>query len=389
MKHKRLTKKLISLLDRDENLKNLVEKSLAIAKKINPDKNTNPAQSLEELYDFFDWAAECMPWNVLPNVKYPTLYEHLDQCVGYVWFIFGQPLDELKGKGFYYPSVEYVEPLTSWLKQYAKTWGKFLSKKASWNDDYFKLVLSDPRFNFDKGWYASQNIWCSFNDFFARKLVSPECRPIADTQVVCPADSLPQGVYKIDDHNHLVHHEVLLKSAKLNSIEDLIGRDSKYASAFAGGTLTHTFLDVNDYHRYHFPVDGKILEIRKISAGNNGGGIAEWDAKSQRYVYFNETGFQMIETRDCMILDTEYGLVAVLPIGMSQVCSCNFEKKLRVGQMVKKGQPLGYFMFGGSDIVMIFQKDVNFIDQTKKDGKGRNVHLLMGEAYAKLARKSS
>ena len=387
MKHKRLTKEFISYLNKDKSLKKLVEQSLEIGKNINPDKDTNPAQSLEELYDFLDWAAECMPWNILPNKKYPTLYEQIDQCTGYFWYIFDQPLDELKNKGYYYPSIQNLEPIASWIKKYSKNWGKFLSKKASWNDEYFKLVSNDTKFNLDKGWFGDKNIWKSFNEFFARKLINPACRPIADTQVVSPADSLPQGVYKIDDNNHLINNDVLIKSVKLTSIKQLIGCDSKYSTSFAGGTLTHTYLDINDYHRYHFPVDGKILEIRKISGANAGGGVTQWDEKNKRYVYYNETGFQMIETRDCIILDTEYGLVAILPIGMSQVCSCNFEKNIKVGQTVKKGQPLGYFMFGGSDIVMIFQKNINYIDQTKKDNQGNNVHLLVGEAYAKLERK--
>ena len=94
----------------------------------------------------------------------------------------------------------------------------------------------------------------------------------------------------------------------------------------------------------------------------------------------------MIETRDCVVLDTEeYGLVAVLPLGMSQICSCNWEEDLAVGSVVEKGDPMGYFLFGGSDIVMVFQScvDVSLIcppGETKDTFK----HVLMGEPYAKL-----
>ena len=55
MKHERITNKFIRLLEKDENLKRLVEKNLEIAKLNNPDKNFNPAQSLDELYDFLDY----------------------------------------------------------------------------------------------------------------------------------------------------------------------------------------------------------------------------------------------------------------------------------------------------------------------------------------------
>ena len=99
----------------------------------------------------------------------------------------------------------------------------------------------------------------------------------------------------------------------------------------------------------------------------------------------------MIETRDCVIVDTgDYGLVAVLPIGMSQICSCNWEDNVVVGAKVEKGDPMGYFLFGGSDIVMVFQDgvDVDFLCAPNEDGNGYK-HLLMGEAYANLTAQPS
>lgn len=60
-----------------------------------------------------------------------------------------------------------------------------------------------------------------------------------------------------------------------------------------------------------------------------------------------------------MIVETDgYGLVAIMPIGMSQVSSVCFEKEVQVGQRVEKGDMLGCFLFGGSDIVLLFQSDV-------------------------------
>ena len=97
----------------------------------------------------------------------------------------------------------------------------------------------------------------------------------------------------------------------------------------------------------------------------------------------------MIETRDCVIVDTEeYGLVAILPIGMSQICSCNFEDTVKVGAKVNKGDPMGYFLFGGSDIVMLFQNNVNVELLCPKLDQGEGYkHIYMGEAYIKLSKK--
>ena len=126
-----------------------------------------------------------------------------------------------------------------------------------------------------------------------------------------------------------------------------------------------------------------IIEINKIDAFNAVGGRTYYDSNKKCYICdSSDTSWQARETRDCIILETLFGKVAVLPVGMSQICSCNFEENLKVGDEVKKGDPLGYFLFGGSDIVVIFEKNV----ELKLIGK-INEHILMGENYAELKLK--
>ena len=382
---------MMELLEADPELKELMEKSIAAAAEINPDPDTNPVQSLDELFDFLDWATVCMPWDVLTDAEYPTLYDHIDQSVCYIWFLFDQPLEELEGKGYYYPTLQYHEPVAGWLKEYSDEWGAFLSTEDSWNDVIYYRIKTDPSMNMQSGWYADANVWHTFNEWFSRHLVDSSVRPVADADVISPADSRPQGIGDIDETGHFVQKEgVAVKSANFNSIAQLLGPDSAYADAFNGGTLTHTFLDVNDYHRYHFPVSGTIKELRKIPAVNGAGGITVWNPDTSRYTLIDAIpGWQMIETRDCVIIDTEgHGLVAVLPIGMSQICSCNWEPDLAVGTHVEKGDPMGYFLFGGSDIVMVFQDgvDVDFLGEAEGNGFA---HMLMGEPYASLNPRSS
>ena len=116
-----------------------------------------------------------------------------------------------------------------------------------------------------------------------------------------------------------------------------------------------------------------------------------WDEESGSYILNAETpGWQMIETRDCVIMQTEdYGLVALLPIGMSQVSSVNFEDTVKVGATVKKGDALGYFLFGGSDFVIIFQKEANF-QITAPSGRDETYdHIFMGQEYGILGQARS
>lgn len=381
--HTEATKALIRICNENAEVKALLEHAIRQAASINPDRRYNPAQTLTEFYDFVDWNVRQLPWDVMihpaPNDYERSLYGRTDQGIGYFWFIVDQPLEELSDRGYFYPTVEFVEPFSSWLSTYSQSWGDWLDTEDSWNDAYYNMVKNDPDWGLDKGWYGEGNLWRTYNEFFARKLASPDARPIADADVVAPADSWPKKTWAIDERNQLVYDDLQIKTAKISDIAQLIGNDSQYKDAFAGGTLTHTFLDVNCYHRYHAPVDGVLKELRTVPGVSAGGGYTLWDDEEKLYYYVNDLGFQMVETRACAIIETEdYGLVAMLPVGMSQICSVNWIPTLHVGQTLHRGDEMGFFKFGGSDIVMIFQRGVDV--ELLHDGD----LLLMGEAYASL-----
>lgn len=390
--HEEITNELIAILDASPETKELLEKSIESAKAVNPDKATNPAQSLEEYYNYIDWAAKAMPWNISANVDSDSLYTKIDQSLNYFYFINDQPLDELDGQGLYNNSLQYAEPYRSWLIKFTREWGEYLSTPESWNQEYYDLIYADESFGLQEPWYESPDNWTTFNEFFSRYLSSPDQRPIAGEDdaavIVSPADSTPQGVWEIDENSNIVQKEgVNIKSQAFNSVSELLGPDSEYADAFAGGTLTHTFLDVHDYHRYHFPVSGTVKEVSLIPGDDAVGGWVTWDAESGLYVLNADVpGWQMIETRGCVIVETEeYGLVALLPVGMSQVSSVNFEDTVQVGRTVEKGDMLGYFLFGGSDFIMIFQQGAGFeITASTERAGGEYDHLLMGEEYGRF-----
>jgi len=388
-RHTEATQALMKICRENAEVKQLLEHAISQAATINPDRNYNPAQTLDEFFDFVDRNVRCLPWDVMvhpaPNDYGRSLYGRTDQGIGYFWFVVDQPLDELRGRGYFYPTVEFVEPFSSWLSTYSSSWGSWLDTEESWNDDYYNMVKDDPDWGLSEGWYGEGNQWKTFNEFFARKLASPDMRPVdTEAEVVCPADSWPKLTWQIGDDNQLVYPQDLqIKTARLSDIGQLIGAGSRYQDAFAGGTLTHTFLDVNNYHRYHSPVDGTLVELRTIPGVSAGGGYTLWNNDSKLYYYVNDMGFQMVETRACAIIETEqYGLVAMMPVGMSQICSVNWVSGLHVGQQLRRGDEMGYFMFGGSDIILIFQRDVEV--SIVHDGD----LTLMGQKYARLTRKS-
>jgi phosphatidylserine decarboxylase len=387
------TLELIDIVENNPNIKSLLISSINKAKEINPNKNSNPAQTLEEYYEFITLAEKSMPWSFLSNTKYSELYNKIDQSLCYFYFVNDQPIPKLEGKGYYNNSLQYVEPYSSWLTSFNMSWGSFLDTEASWNENYYQMALADDKFGLNNDWYEDPSNWKTFNQFFSRQLKSPDKRPITapndNSIVISPADSEPQGVWEIDSNSNIIQKQgVVIKSGTLNSIEKLIGEDSEYEHVFSNGTFTHSFLDVNDYHRYHFPLSGVIKEVRVIPGQNASGCLITWDSVNNRYIFdASIPGWQSVEVRGCVILETEeFGVVALLPIGMSQVCSVNFEDNIKVGAQVTKGDMLGCFYFGGSDYMMIFQKKAGFIlDATKENGKSQSYkHLLLGEQIGHL-----
>ncbi len=382
---------LQKLVAADPELKRLLEKAIEEGRKLNPDPETNPAQTLEQYYQFVRFAEGATPANLIKHAPDATLYKRIDQSLGYLYFISDIPLDELKGRGYFNNSLQYVDSYNSWLQGFVKSWGLYLDQPESWNAGMLQLAQDDPVFGLKRGWYESPDNWKSFNQFFARRLASPDKRPIAapddDAVFVSPVDAVPMGTWSVGEDLKLVATEgVAVKTATVESVEALLD-GSPYASAFAGGTFTHLFLDVGDYHRYHFPMTGTIWEMRVIPGRELSGGFTTWDAANRRYSFDpSSVGWQSLETRGLIVLQTDkFGLVALMPIGMSPVSSINFEKPLEEGRKVQKGDPMGHFLFGGSDFIVVFQKGVKVTLETPKNPSGKGYrHVLMGERVARL-----
>lgn len=388
-KYSEATQQLINLVESNTELKFLLEKAIAKGAELNPDIKTNPAQTLEDYYNFVEWAAHAMPWSVISQPEGTDIFTRIDQSLNYFFFINDIPLDELDGKSLYNNSLQYYEPYRTWLKSFAKAWGAFLDTESSWSQAYYDIVAKEDTFGISKGWYEDASNWKTFNQFFARHLKSPDMRPIASPNdnavVVSPADACTQGVWMIDDAGYIVQSEsagVQIKSKKFSSVAELVGPNSAYRDSFNGGTLTHSFLNVYDYHRYHFPMSGKVKEVNIIDGDYAVGGTITWNPTTKKYdLYCDTPGWQSIETRGCIIIDTpDYGVVALLPIGMMPVTSINWTANVKEGAQVVKGEEMGYFLFGGSDYVIIFQKGVNF-----KLTPNEFSHQLMGEELGKLS----
>jgi phosphatidylserine decarboxylase len=243
------------------------------------------------------------------------------------------------------------ESFNAWMKKYVKALGEFLDTPAS--AAAIPSYTALPNYHIDD-YFAEPSGWLTFNQFFARE-VKPGKRPIAeprnDKAIVSPADSVFLGKWDIDANSKVTVKGVTWPIAKL-----LDG--SPYQDAFKNGIYTHSYLSADDYHRYHVPVAGEIKEVRKIQGRVYLNLIGKADGSLQ--VIDGDT-YQYNQERGLIVIDSpEVGLVAVLPIGMGVVSSVNLTPE--VGARLQKGDEFGFFMFGGSDIVMLFQNKKVVID---------------------------
>ena len=179
----------------------------------------------------------------------------------------------------------------------------------------------------------------SFNDFFYRKL-KPEARPVdaAIDSVVFPADGRHLGFAKASEVEG-----VFVKGQRFE-LPKLLG-DKKLAEQFADGAAVFSRLCPVDYHRFHFPVPGVPGEARLIN-----GPLQSVNPLALRdrldILWENKRFITKIETE-------KLGQVLVLEIGATNVGSVNHT--FVPTRSVAKGEEKGYFAFGGSATLTIFE----------------------------------
>ncbi len=260
--------------------------------------------------------------------------------------------------------VENLPWFSEWLVSYANAWGAFLNTTESFNQEALDSFIEfSPEYQVENsmidGKPNSPSGWLTFNQFFAREL-NPGLRPIANpadnSVVTSPADCTFKAMYPIAA-NSTIPEITIKKTHKFASIEDLL-EGSAYKSAFANGTFAHYFLGPYSYHRFHTPVAGIVRECYPVQ------GLVYLDVNLSGDQFdapdSSEGGYEFSQARGIITLDTsgsafgDIGMIAVIPVGMCQVSSVNMTAT--VGSELLKGDEFGYFLFGGSDIIVLFQE---------------------------------
>lgn len=205
----------------------------------------------------------------------------------------------------------------------------------------------------------------SFNDFFARRLKA-EARQIDanSDSLISPADGRVLAYEKIDIE------QLIQVKGFVYSLAELF-QDEALARAYQGGVCIVVRLCPADYHRFHFPVDGKAEKSIAI--------------KGQYYsvspiALGRVANIYCRNKREYTLFKTEtFGDMVLMEVGATGVGS--IVQTYEVGASVKKGDEKGYFKFGGSTTILFAKKGVLKVDGDilKNTEAGIETKVLMGE----------
>lgn len=345
--------------------------------------NTIEYENIKTLEDYFDWLESNLHWVPKEDPEGDVVYQHVTM---FYFLIDQSPVKELQTPII--PSklkdnvMPELTPFSQWIRRYVISFGAWMDQPESLTDEAVKSYYDSPRYNMSD-YDMPEGGWKTFNQFFARSC-KPGYRPIAavndDHIIVSPADSTNDGQWEINSDS-----QVNIKGLEW-SIEELL-EGSDYKDDFKGGIWIHQFLNTVDYHREHAAVGGKVLEARVLQGATWLGVTTEpieGDEKGRVRIVrrklsaLDEAGYQFLQTRGLVVIQSKIGKVAILPMGMAQVSS--IVVTAQKGVTLRKGEEISYFQFGGSDIVMVFERASN-VSITAQPGVHYKVGTKIAEAY--------
>jgi phosphatidylserine decarboxylase len=272
---------------------------------------------------------------------------------GFLKFSYGNPLGAL--------------PLHAMVKRggFSRWYGRRMDSPAT----KAKVAPFIDQYGLDPAEFAdAPDSYATFNEFFYRKL-KPQARPIADTAAVFPADGRHLGFQKASEIKG-----VFVKGQSFD-LGRLLGDDS-LAAKYADGSLVLSRLCPVDYHRFHFPATGTPGEVKLI----NGPLFSVSPIALRRrlsYLWENKRTITKLETSDL-------GTVLLMEIGAT--CVGSILQTFTPGKPVQKGDEKGYFAFGGSSTITIFEPGAVTLAADLAECSSRQVELYakvgttMGEA---------
>lgn len=205
----------------------------------------------------------------------------------------------------------------------------------------------------------------NFNEFFYRQL-KPEARP-------CSAPDNPQIVVSPADCRSVVFNNIsdatrIWIKGREFSVARLLGNAyPQDAARYKGGSLGIFRLAPQDYHRFHVPVDG-VMNAPKVIDGEYYT-VNPMAIRSALDVYGEN--IRVVVPIDSVA----HGRVMFVCIGAMMVGSTIITRK--TGENLKRAEELGYFKFGGSTVILLFEPGMVKFDDDLTENSNSAVETLV------------
>lgn len=245
----------------------------------------------------------------------------------------------------------------------SKAVGRFMDSRPS------KLLIKPfiKRSGIDTSQYIMKG-FRSYNDFFTR-VVKPDKRPVDYTpeHLISPCDS------KLTVHKIGKNSIFRIKGSRYR-VSDLLQNDF-LAERFGGGYCLIFRLEVDDYHRYCYIDNGKKTDNTFIAG----------ELHTVNPIALERYNIYKRNCREYTVLHTDnFGDVVQIEVGamlVGRIVNHHGESSFR------RGDEKGKFEFGGSTIVMLFEKDSITVDTDilRNSSEGIETVVKYGEKIGKKA----
>lgn len=278
--------------------------------------------------------------------------EHIEQVYG------KKSLEALYGSSWKSKILSFIFlPLFSRLPFLSRLYGWF--QKSRWSRSKIKPFIQT--FHIDTSEFLDPvDSFQSFNDFFIRKL-EPSKRPIASGNdiAILPADGRYLVYENIDQAAGF-----WVKGEKF-SLEELL-QNSTLAQRYIQGSMMIARLAPVDYHRFHFPTNCRPDMPEKIPGHLYS--VSPLALKTNIHILSrNKRMLTALHTKN-------FGTILYIEIGATNVGSIH--QTFTQGEHYAKGDEKGYFSFGGSCIILLFEPYHIQLDQDLIDFSQRKIEVL-------------
>lgn len=209
----------------------------------------------------------------------------------------------------------------------------------------------------------------NFNAFFSRKL-KPNARPFRlDSDIFCaPGDG------KVLVYPQLTEHTRIPVKGTLITIESLLASEVAAQTYYDGSALILR-LAPYDYHRFHFPDKGKANPARYVPGQFHS--VHPIALSNMPHIYcLNKRAVTDFYSQN-------FGHIAYIEIGAITIGSIMQTYKPGI---VTKGQEKGYFQYGGSTLVLLFEPGAIAFDRDliRNSAQNLEVSVLAGSRLGKM-----